>query len=100
VIYQVIGYWLNQMLKFWASRPEFLEFFSLQNPIPLRKAHVTICRNDYHNFVANFLKFSNQSSDSRLSVTELTSILWREKCSQISAFSSSGARTKANVGMI
>jgi hypothetical protein len=33
----------------------------------------------------------------RLDDAELTSILWREKCSQISAFCSFCARTKADV---
>jgi hypothetical protein len=31
--------------KFWASRPEFFEFF-FSKPNPVRKAHVTVCKND------------------------------------------------------
>jgi hypothetical protein len=36
VISQVFGYWLNQVTKILAIPAEFLEFFSLQNPTPLR----------------------------------------------------------------
>jgi hypothetical protein len=36
-------------------------------------------------------------SEVRLHNAELTSILWRENCTSISAFCSSGARTKADV---
>ncbi len=47
--------------------------------------------------VANCLKISNLFSEVRLDDAELTSILWRENCTLISAFCSSGARTKADV---
>jgi hypothetical protein len=51
----------------------------------------------FHNFVANYLKISNLLSEVHLNDAELTSILWREKCSQILAFGSSDARIKADV---
>ncbi len=52
-----------------------------------------------YRIVANCLKISNLFSEVRLDNTEFTSILWHENCTLISAFCSSGARTKADVTM-
>jgi hypothetical protein len=51
----------------------------------------------FRSSVANCLKISNLFTEVSLDNAELTSILWRENCTLISAFCSSGARIKADV---
>ncbi len=72
----------TKWLKIWAFRPEFLEFFSLQNPIPLRKAQTTAV---FDKSCDLFPSFDHQSTQNFFS-TKPTYVRPKKISSQIAFF--------------
>ncbi len=110
-------YWLNQVTRIPTDPAKILRIFFSTKPTYVWQKKIfpsnfaffdqlwsqmypiwrLISKKNIRSIVANCLKISNLFSEVSFIDGELTSILWRENCTWISAFCSSGARTKADV---